>query len=288
MPVSIVTDSVASLPREDLERYGIGVVSLYVSDGETTVADVDLDPEAFYRRLGDMAHLPTSSQPSVESLLDAFRTPVERGHDVVGVFISERMSGTLETARMAAEMVRAEHPGAVIELVDSHSNSMEEGMAVEAAARAAQAGESAERCAAAAVENRAHTRYLFTPETLEYLRRGGRIGAASALVGGLLQIKPILTVNDEGVTDVWARVRTRQRALSELAAQLASDAATYGLAEVVVHYIGERGPAEAFAREHVEPISGVAPRVIPVSPVIGVHVGPALGIVYRTEREMRG
>jgi DegV family protein with EDD domain len=286
MPVAVVTDSVASIPRDDVEAYGLAVVSLYVNDGETEAADVDIDPDVFYRRLADMAHLPTSSQPSVESLIEAFSAAAGRGDDILGVFISQKMSGTLETARMAAGMVREQFPQVEIELVDSRSNSMEEGMAAIAAARAAQAGDSLELCARAAVETTKRTRYLFTPESLEYLRRGGRIGTASALVGGLLQIKPILTVND-GETDVFARVRTRQRALAEMAAKFSSDSAKYGLAEVVVHYIGERAPAAAFAAEHVEPVVGAMPRVTPVSPVIGVHVGPAVGIVYRTEREMR-
>ncbi len=286
MPVAVITDSVASIPRQDAEDYGIDVVSLHVNDGETDMADVDIDPDVFYRRLADMTHLPTSSQPSVESLLQAFTAAAGRGADIAGVFISEKMSGTLETARMAAEMVRTQFPQVSIELVDSRSNSMEEGMAAIAAARAAQAGEPLEQCVRAAVETTKRTRYLFTPESLEYLRRGGRIGTASALVGGLLQIKPILTVN-AGETDVFARVRTRQRALAELAAKFREDVAEFGLAEVVVHYIGERAPAAAFASEHIAPIAGAVPRILPVSPVIGVHVGPAVGLVYRTERAMR-
>lgn len=284
MPVSIITDSVASIPADLVERDGIEVVSLFVNDGETNRADLDIDLDGFYRRLADMRTLPTSSQPSVEEFLDVFRGAVERGSEVLGVFLSEKMSGTCETARMAAEMVRREMPAAVIEVLDSGSNSMEEGYGVLAAAAASKAGETLERCRAAASSALARTRYLFSPASLEYLRRGGRIGGAAALIGGLLQIKPILTV-ECGETQQFAKARTQTRALAEMARRFTDDIRAYGLAEVCVHYIADREIAAAWARETIEPLAGRDVRVIPVSPVIGVHVGPAVGIVYETERE---
>ena len=283
MPVSVVTDSVASIPRDEAATLGIEVVSLYINDGDTNQAELDMDVAAFYRRLEDMSVLPTSSQPSVDSLASAFRRSLEHGSEVIGVFISQKMSGTLEAARIAADMVLAEVSDARIELVDSGSNSMEEGFGAIAAAKAARAGETIERCMESARDTLSRTRYLFTPETLEFLRRGGRIGTASALLGGLLQIKPILTV-ENGETTTFAKVRTRSKALAEMAAKFSSDVASYGLKQVIVHYIGDPAPAEEFARRFVEPLAGGAVRVIPVSPVIGLHVGPAVGIVYETER----
>ncbi len=283
MGVSVVTDSLASIPAADAADAGVSVVSLYINDGETNERELDMDVAAFYARLADMRTLPTSSQPSVDSFLTAFRSAVEAGSEVLGVFVSRKMSGTLEAARIAADMVLAEKPGARIELLDSGSNSMQEGFGVLAAAKAAQAGETIERCMEAARDTLSRTRYLFTPESLEYLRRGGRIGAASALLGGLLQIKPLLTVED-GVTTTYAKVRTRGKALTEMARTFTDDVTAHGLAQVIVHYIGEPGPAEEFAREYVEPVSGAPVRVIPVSPVIGLHVGPAIGLVYETER----
>jgi DegV family protein with EDD domain len=281
--VSIVTDSLASIPADQAAEAGIAVVSLYINDGDVNERELDMDVAAFYRRLADMRTLPTSSQPSVDSFVTAFRAAVEAGSEVLGVFVSRQMSGTLEAARIAADMIVAERPGARIELLDSGSNSMEEGFGVLAAAKAARAGESIERCMEVARDTLSRTRYLFTPESLEYLRRGGRIGAASALLGGLLQIKPLLTV-ENGVTTTYAKVRTRGKALTEMARTFTDDVAAYGLAHVIVHYIGDPGPAEQFAREHVEPVFGAAVAVIPVSPVIGLHVGPAVGLVYETER----
>jgi len=284
MPTSVVTDSVASIPPADAEGLGVDVVSLFVNDGERHEADLEIDLSSFYRRLADMKHLPTSSQPSVDSLVQAFQRAVQRGSDVVGVFISTKMSGTCETALLAADMVREQHPAARIEIVDSGSNSMEEGFAALAATRAARAGETLDRCVHAALDTARRTRYLFTPATLEYLRRGGRIGGASALVGQLLQIKPILTVQ-HGETDTFAKVRTQSRALAEMARVFAEDIAQRGLERVVVHYIGDRGPADTFAVEHIEPIAGRDVSVVPVSAVIGLHVGPAVGLVYETTRE---
>ncbi|NTW28288.1 MAG: DegV family protein [Coriobacteriia bacterium] len=284
MCVNVVTDSVASIPAELNTQYGIDVVSLYVNEGERTTRELDMDVDDFYTRLPAMRVLPTSSQPSVDSLMCAFQHAVERGCDVVGVFISEKMSGTMATARMAAEMVLKDHPGVRIELVDSGSNSMEEGFGALAAAKAAQMGQSLEQCVQAATATLKRTRYLFTPETLEPLRRGGRIGGATALLGGLLQIKPILTVED-GETQTFAKVRTRARAMAEIARKLADDMCAYGLSQIVVHYIGSREVARKFAEEHIEPIVGYSVRLVPVSPVVGVHVGPAVGIVYETERD---
>lgn len=286
MTVCVVTDSVASMPADLAERHHIDIVSLFVHDGTINQADVDIDPDEFYPRLADMSHLPTSSQPSVESLIEAFRRGVEHGSDVVGVFISEKMSGTVNTARMAADMVREQFPTARIEIVDSRSNSMQEGFAALAAARAAEAGETMDRCVAAALDTIGRTRYLFTPASLEYLRRGGRIGAASALLGQLLQIRPILTVED-GETTTFAKVRTQQRALTEMAARFATDVRESGLTDAVVHYISDRGPAEKFARELIDPVVGHEVRVLPVSPVVGLHVGPAVAIAYETERRLR-
>jgi len=283
MTVRVVTDSVASIPCDEAEALGIEVVSLFLSEGETSVPELDMDVAAFYKRIEDMRVLPTSSQPSVDSLANAFRRQLEHGTEVLGVFISRQMSGTLEAARIAAEMVSGESPGARIELLDSGSNSMEEGFGAIAAARAGAAGETIERCMDIARDTLSRTRYLFTPESLDYLRRGGRIGAASALLGTLLQIRPVLTV-ENGVTTTFTKARTHTRALAEIVRKFSDDIAAYGLVRVIVHYIGEPEPAQAWATEFIEPLAGGPVRVIPVSPVIGLHVGQAVAIVYETER----
>lgn len=123
------------------------------------------------------------------------------------------------------------------------------------------------------------TRFLFTPETLTFLQKGGRIGGAAALLGNLIQLSPVLTVRD-GQATTLAKVRTRKKALDKIVQTFKADVEAYGLKRVMVHYIGDKNPAVAWAREVIEPLVGHAVDVLPVSPVIGLHVGPAVGIAY--------
>lgn len=283
MPVHVITDSLSSMPRGLASSLDLEVVGLRLFDGTSEFNDAVLDPDEFYARLADVALVASSSQPSVDSFLSAFRASAERGLDTLGVFVSSKMSGTIESARLAAQMLSAEFADARVEIVDSLSNSMQEGFAALAAAKAAQAGATLEDCIEAAKGAIQRTRYLFVPDGLDYLRRGGRIGGASALLGTLLNIRPILTVTS-GETNVFAKVRSVQRAWALMVARLTEDAKDFGLADVVVHYIGERDSATRFAAEFVTPIVGRRVEVVPVSPVIGLHVGPAVGLCYLTER----
>jgi len=285
MDVCVVTDSVASIPASRLSDR-LQVVDMFVNDGDRSEADRSIDLTEFYRRLADMKHLPTSSQPSVETLVSTFQRAVERGCDVVAVFMSKKMSGSWEAARMAAEIVRERMPGARVEVVDSDAATMQEGFAALAAVRAADAGEPFERCVQAAAETIRRTRFLFTPHTLEYMRRGGRIGSASALLAQVLQISPILCFKD-GNTAVFSKVRTQRRALSEMARVFGDDVRERGLRDVVVHYISDFSAAETFAREFIDPIVGSTVEIVPVSPVVGLHAGPAVGITYEAERDVR-
>lgn len=284
MAVRIVTDTTSNLPDDEVERYGIGLVPLSVTlDGVTYVERVA--DAAFYQALLQSKGFPTTSQPSAAMIAETFRAAVERGDDVVAVFLSSEMSGTCSTALLARDMVRAEVPEARIEVVDSRSNCMELGFAVLAAARAAEQGASAEEAARAAEEMTLHTRFVFVPDTLEYLRRGGRIGGASALIGTLLQIKPILTVVD-GKTDVFAKVRTKRKAMAEIVAAFVRDADAKGLVDVVAHHIADEDEGREIAAMASAAVGREVP-VIPVGPTIGTHVGPgSVGLVYVTEKPM--
>lgn len=284
MPVRIVTDSTSYIPTELADGLGIRSVSLYVTFGGVTAREVDIDVETFYRRMRETGEFPTSSQPSVAELIDAFEGPVSQGDEVVGVFISSDMSGTFATASMARDQVLERHPGAVIELVDSRSNSMELGFAALAAAEAVHAGGGVTEAVEAALRMIARSRWYFVPNTLDYLRMGGRIGAASALLGSLLELRPILTVAN-GKVDSVRKVRTRARAITEIAELFAADVADKGFGDVIVHHINDEAAAADLA-ERVQAVIGRSPRIVPLGPVIGVHVGPgSLGIVYHTLKE---
>lgn len=286
MAVGIVTDSTSYLPAEDRERYGITVVTLSVNFGSESYAEDGLDSGWFYRRMANEREVPTSSQPSVADLSAAFEKHVAAGDEVCGIFISSEMSGTFSTAELARTLVLDTHPDARIEIVDSRSNCMQLGFAVLEAARAADAGAPLAEVAGAARATIPRTRFLFVPHTLDYLRKGGRIGGASALVGAVLQIRPILTVAD-GKTDVFGKVRTKRRAMAEITAAVVADAERAGgLEELVVHHIDD----EPEGRELVALLEEATGRDVPLHPigaVIGVHVGPGtVGAVYRTRDEM--
>ena len=282
----VVTDSTNYLPAADLDRLGIDVVSLHVHDGDVMRPEVDIDLGAFYRRLADTRAIPTSSQPSPEALVRAFTDVIVAGDDALGLFMSGKMSGTVQAAHLAADLVRDAHREARISVIDTESNCMQEGFAVLSAAEAARSEGSLEDCERSALDTMARTRFLFTPHTLEYLHRGGRISGASALLGSMLQITPILTVED-GVTTVSAKVRTRKRALADIARRMRADVQRCGLRRAAVHAIVDLETATDFAREQIDPIAGAAVPVIPIGPVVGLHVGPALGVAYETLEPLR-
>jgi DegV family protein with EDD domain len=287
MAVKVVTDSTSYVPRDLRRELDMGVVSLFSLLGGVTYDDDAEDYEPFYTALEASGEMPTTSQPTVQDMVDLLEERVAAGHEVVGVFISDKMSGTFSTAQLARDMVLERHPDAVIELVDSKSNSMDLGFVALAAARAAAAGEAVAGVVAAARATIERTRFLFLPATLEYLRRGGRIGNASALIGSLLQIKPILTVTD-GQTDVFAKVRTPQKALGTIVEQLATDMRERGgIGGVIVHHIHDEVAGRNLAARVAE-VVGHAVDICPIGPAIGAHVGPgAVAVIYHTVEPIR-
>lgn len=172
-------------------------------------------------------------------------------------------------------------------LIDSTSCGYDEAWPVFDAVEARDAGAGLAGCTKAALAGMESTRFLFTPETLTFLQKGGRIGGAAALLGNLIQLSPVLTVRD-GQATTLAKVRTRKKALDKIVQTFKADVEAYGLKRVMVHYIGDKNPAVAWAREVVEPLVGHAVDVLPVSPVIGLHVGPAVGIAYECARSLTG
>jgi DegV family protein with EDD domain len=281
-----VTDSTSYLPAADRERYGIAVVTLSVNFGSESYPEEGLDSAWFYQRMASEAEVPTSSQPSVADLAGAFEAIVAAGDEVCGIFISSEMSGTYSTAELARNLVLETHPDARIELVDSRANCMQLGFVVLEAARAADVGASLPDVAAAARATISRTRMLFVPHTLDYLRKGGRIGGASALLGSLLQIRPILTVRD-GKTDVFAKVRTKKRALAEMTKTVVEDGQRAGgLAEVIVHHIDDEAEGREFVALLAE-ATGHQMALQPIGAVVGLHVGPGTAcVVYRTNDEL--
>jgi DegV family protein with EDD domain len=274
MPVAIVSDSTAYLPRELVERREIQLVSLYVNWEDLSEREVDMpDFNAFYDRLRGADRLPTTSQPSIGDFLDVYTPPLERGFDVVSVHISGGISGTVESARQAKEHLAEQAGSDRVTVIDSERACGGMGLMTLAGAKVAQAGGDRDAVVDRIEKARADLKMWFAVDTLEYLRRGGRIGPASAWLGSALKIKPILTLDKE-ITPI-ERVRTGAKALrrlSEYAEQRHAD----GADGWVVQHI--QAPEEAAQlAETVERIMGRGPVFISeIGPVIGTHVGPGL------------
>ena len=208
--VAVVTDSTPYLPPHLVERWGIHQVSLYVGwDGDLR-PEPEYDIDAFYTRLRNSPELPSTSQPSVGDFLACFEPLASAGRDVVSVHIASGLSGTCESAREAARVVADKGLRGRVEVIDSQTGAGGLGCLVIGAARAAEQDKALDEVIEAVRQTRQGLEMWFCLDTLEYLRRGGRIGAAQALLGSALKIKPILTFGTE-ITPV-GRVRTRRRA----------------------------------------------------------------------------
>jgi DegV family protein with EDD domain len=275
MPVvAVVTDTTHYLSPALVAEQGLHEVSLYVNDGERHERESDItDLRAFYEGLRTSATLPTTSQPSIGDFLAVYEPLVGAGRDVVSVHIAGGISGTVEAARQAARELAERAPQARIEVVDSALACGALGLAALAAAARARAGDGADAVAARAREAAEATRLWFAVDTLEYLRRGGRIGGAQAWVGGALKIKPILTIDDEIVP--IERVRTSRRAFERMVDYLRARHDD-GADAWVVQHIQAPDVAERLVESGREIFGHEPVFVSEIGPVIGVHVGPGL------------
>lgn len=265
--VAVVTDSTSDLPRALREKLGIAVVPLTVFlDGQGYLDGVEIQPDDFYRRLPGLAQLPTTSQPSPGAFAEVYRELLKDHEEVVSIHISARLSGTHAAAVQGAALV----DGGRVRVFDSQLASMPLGLLVLAAARLAASGEGAEAVTDRLLELRSQVRVFFVVATLENLRRGGRIGRASALVGSVLQVKPVLTIQGGEVTPL-ERVRTFDRALARVI-QLASEVDSGGgLCAIVGHAAAEESAARISAELQSRSESLL---IQPLGPVVGAHAGP--------------
>ena len=277
VPAKVVTDSTAYLPAEDFARHDIRVVPLYVVfGGDRTVPETEIiDYPLFFEELRSADSLPTTSQPSVGDFVSVYEPLLADGEtEVVSIHISGGLSGTPEAARQAKQALERDGRGGErIRVVDSTTAAGGLGFMVLVAAHAAEAGDPADEIIARVTEARRELRLVFAIDTLEFLRRGGRIGAASAWVGSTLKVKPILTVDNE-MTPV-ERVRTSARAFERMVAHAREGLASGGDAWSVQHIAAPEQAARLV--ERCQEVFGTEPTILSeIGPVLAVHTGPGL------------
>jgi DegV family protein with EDD domain len=280
--VAIVTDSTAYLPEDCLKEYNISVTPLSVIWGDQAYLDgVDILPAEFYRRLVDSKGMPTTSQVTPAAMQSTFQSLLEQGYEVLGIFLSSKISGTVQSAIQAREMIAgAENK---ITIVDSLWTTMAMGLPVLAAARAAQAGENLAECQKLVQHACANSGVLFVVETLEFMRRGGRIGGAQALLGTVLNIKPVLEMR-AGRIEAVEKVRTKQKAIQHMLDTVTNRIACKSpIRLAITHANAEEGAYSLLEAAHAR-LDPVETFICPLSPVIGTHVGPGtLALNYMSE-----
>jgi DegV family protein with EDD domain len=275
--IAVVTDSTSDLPRELAKQHGIRIIPQILIMGTKTWRDgVDIDSPAFYELLRTSPDFPASSQPSIADFEAVFRELAKEADGIAAVLVSDKLSGTLNSARMAKENL----PDVPIEIVDTQAVSVQLGFMALAAARAAAAGGDLQTVADAARAMIGKVGVYFVVDTLEYLHRGGRIGAAARLFGTALNLKPLLAIQD-GMVHPVTKVRSRRKALDTLFQLLDQELA--GKAEIHMAVLHVAAPEEAAQlAEQVEhrfqPVEMIRSEC---GPVVGTHAGPGtLGVVY--------
>jgi DegV family protein with EDD domain len=275
LTVRVVTDSACDLPDELIAELGIEVVPLSIRFGSEEFVDRrELGTEDFWRRLGASSVLPETSAPSAGAFEQTFRSLADAGATgIVCVNLSSKLSATMQAAQVATKALEGDCPVAV---VDSLHVTMGLGNLCIAAARAGAAGESLDAIVADVTDRRDRTKLYGTLDTLEYLKKGGRIGNARALLGSMLAIKPVVEVRN-GVVEESGKVRTRSKAL-----RLLVDKVKEGPVESLAVMHGQAPDLE----ELLDMLDPLVPRseivVGQVGPVIGTHAGPrVIGVTYQ-------
>ena len=273
--VRVVSDTTHYLPREVVERLGIEQVSLYVNWQGRTDREIDLpDFDAYYAHLRTAEDLPTTSQPSVGDFLEVYEPILRAGEDIISLHLSGSISGTVQSATQARDhLVEQGADAARIEIVDARTACGGLGAMVLCAAHLAERGATAAEIVEAVGKLREDLLIWFAVDTLEFLRRGGRIGAARAYVGTALRVKPILTLEEE-ITPV-ERVRTAGRAFERMV-EFMRERFDDGCDRFIVQHVQDAERAERLVAAGREIFGNDPVWVSEIGPVIGTHVGPGL------------
>jgi DegV family protein with EDD domain len=269
MKIALVTDSTADLTQQLIDHWKIFVLPLKVSFGDEQFLDSELTSKEFYTRLSSGSQLPTTSQPTPEDFSSVYTKALADHDEIISIHISSGLSGTLNSAHIAAK----NFPGKV-HLVDSHSISLGIGQQVLEAAEGLQEGLDVPAVLARITKMRENMETIFTLDTLEYLHKGGRIGVVKGMLGALLQIKPVIRVNEEGVYVPAGIARSREKALKGIVTAMENAAAGRTVKALAIAHGAAKEAADKL-QDKLESVFNVqASLYTQVGPVIGVHTGP--------------
>ncbi len=276
MSVKIITDSTADLPKELAEKHNIGVAPLMVNFQDGTFRDgIDLTPGEFYSKLKESKQMPTTSQVNPPVFVDMYKTELEKGNSVVSIHLSSKGSGTYQSAINAKNILGSDD----IEIIDSLGYSMGMGLIALEGANMAEGGASLKEIRDRMLDMRDRMQYVFGVDTLEYLKKGGRLSPVKATIATVMNVKPILYVS-EGEIEVLDKVRGRKRVLSRLMDAVEKDGKN--IEDQTLAIVHSECPEEALVmREMLE--GKYKPRDIIISEigcVIGTHVGPGTVSIF--------
>lgn len=275
--VGIVIDSTAYIPDELIKGFPIEISPVVVIwEGEELLDGVDISPLEFYERLQTAKVMPTTSQPSPEMMRLSYEKMLDQGYDVLGIFLTGKLSGTISSATQAKAML----PNANIEIVDTHLTSMGSGWPILRAANAAAAGASLAECKKIAEDARDHSGVVFTVDTLEFLHRGGRIGTAKRFIGTALNVKPILEFQDS-VLEGLEQVRTMKKSMARLVELLEERVGGREPVYLGVMHANVPQKAQELLDMAKAKMDFVQTSISPLSPALGAQAGPGtLGFCY--------
>lgn len=278
LKIAIVTDSASNVPAEVAHELGIRVVPLYIIFGDESYLDgVDLDAPSFYAKLKTSSVIPSTSQPTPAAFMEIYNELLKEHDYIFSIHASSELSGTYQSAMLA----RAGLDQARVEVIDSRLATVCQAFVVIEAARAVVRGASVDKVRQRITEVMASVRLLFVVDTLEYLQKNGRIGKAASLVGSLLSLKPILTLED-GVVAAREKALGSRKAFSRVV-QLMQDEIGSAPVSIMAVHSGAPDKAEELVQEAQAHFNCVEIGVTDVGPVIGAHTGPgAAGIAWHT------
>jgi DegV family protein with EDD domain len=276
---AVVTDSTAYIPAEYVRKYNITVAPQVLIWGNETFRDgVDISPDDFYGRLKTAKVMPSTSQVSPATMQSIFQPLVDQGLEVLGIFISSKLSGTLQSAIQAKEMMG--NAGEKVHLVDSQSTAMALGFQVLGAARALEAGTNLKEVVTLAEKAHSKTGIFFAVDTLEFLHRGGRIGGAQRFIGTALNLKPILALQ-EGKVEGIERIRTKSKAHNRLIELVAEKVKGKSNIRIASLHANAAEDAKALLERVITELNPVETVFTEVSPVVGTHTGPGtVGLAF--------